>query len=164
MNPTPSVVQPPDQTVCKGTSVAATSLSGTGTTYDWSNGNTAIGLGASATGVLSVPGFTAANGGPSAITGLVTVTPKFTNNSVTCAGPQKTFNLTVNPIPTVSAPSNVSVCDGTAVASVDLTVLGNGTGYNWSNSNTAVGLGSGANGVTSIPSFTASNTSVGHDC
>ena len=59
--------------------------------------------------------------------------------------------------PTVTDPTDVSVCVGSSVAAINFT--GNdlpGVVYNWTNSNTAIGLA--ASGVGTISSFMATNT------
>ncbi|MGV6861709.1 MAG: PKD domain-containing protein [Putridiphycobacter sp.] len=104
----PTVNPLTDQTVCDGDNFTAVSFSGTpatGVTYDWTNNNTTIGLGASGTGNIS--GFTGTNAGTTAQTGLVTVTPTLG----TCVGTPTTFNLIVNPIPVVNAGVDQTVCE-----------------------------------------------------
>jgi gliding motility-associated-like protein len=75
VNPTPTVNNFTNQTVCAGSSNAAVVPTGTvtGTTYSWTNSNPAIGLAASGTG--TIPAFTAVNAGATAITSTITVTP-----------------------------------------------------------------------------------------
>lgn len=53
-----------NQYYCEGATAPLTALTGTvpGTTYNWTNTNTAIGLAASGTG--DIPSFTATNGTP----------------------------------------------------------------------------------------------------
>ena len=80
VNPTPTVNNFTNQTVCAGSSNAAVVPAGTvtGTTYSWTNSNPAIGLAASGTG--TIPAFTAVNAGATAATSTVTVTPVFGGN------------------------------------------------------------------------------------
>jgi hypothetical protein len=94
VNPTPTVTQPANQTVTSGSSTTAVIFSGTvaGTSYAWTNNNTAIGLAASGTG--NIPAFIAVNTTNSPITATITVTPNATNN---CPGAPRTFTITVNP-------------------------------------------------------------------
>ncbi|WP_343063687.1 beta strand repeat-containing protein, partial [Flavihumibacter stibioxidans] len=152
VNPTATVTDPANQTVCNGSSTAAVSFTGavTGTTYSWTNDNTAIGLGASGTG--NIPAFTATNTGTTPITATITVTP--TANS--CIGTPQTFTITVNPTATVTDPANQTVCNGSSTAAVSFTGAVTGTTYSWTNDNTAIGLG--ASGIGNIPAFTAVNT------
>jgi len=155
VNPVPDVVQPSSQALCPGSSTSAVAFSGAvpGTAYSWSNSNTAIGLGASGSG--NIPSFTATNAGTTPITGTITVTPSYTNAGVTCTGTPKNFTITVNPTPTVNAPSNQALCPGSSTSAVAFSGAVAGTVYSWSNSNTAIGLG--ASGSGNIPSFTATN-------
>ncbi|MFM6925724.1 MAG: hypothetical protein ACKOU7_09515, partial [Ferruginibacter sp.] len=155
VNPVPDVVQPSNQTLCNGASTGAVSFSGAvaGTVYSWTNSNTTIGLGASGSG--NIPSFTATNSGTTAVTSTITVTPSYTNAGVTCTGTPQNFTITVNPTPTVVAPSNQTLCSGSSSSLVSFSGAVAGTTYSWTNSNTAIGLG--ASGSGNIPSFTATN-------
>jgi hypothetical protein len=110
VNPTPTVNNPGNQVVCNGSTQAAITLASTfnvtGTTFGWSNSNTAIGLGASGSG--NVPSFTGINTTAAPIVATITVTP--TANS--CVGTPINYTQTVNPQPvfTLSLPP---VCPGT---------------------------------------------------
>ncbi len=85
----PSVNTISDQSVCTGGTFSSINFSGSlGSVYNWTNGNTSIGLAASGTGNIS--GFTSASSGASTIT----VTPSIG----TCIGNAKTFTLTANPV------------------------------------------------------------------
>jgi len=92
-----------------------------------------------------------------------TVTPTTTTTySVTvkdnngCVG-SGVMTLTVNPIPTVNAITNVTVCDGANVAATTFSSNPNGATFSWANSNASIGLS--ASGTGNTPSFTASNAS-----
>lgn len=67
-----------------------------------------------------------------------------------------TFTLTVDPLPTLSDPSDQTVCEGSTTNLVQFS--GNGSAYNWSNDNTSVGLSGSGSG--DIAAFTASGTGV----
>ena len=225
VSPAPVVNAVANQSICAGTVVPITAFSGgtVGTVYNWTNSNTAIGLGANGSG--SLPSFTATNASASPITATITVTP--TNGA--CTGTPITFTITVNgsnttvspnvticsgsntiltadgattyswspptglsattgasvtsdPLvtttytvtgttagctstatvtvtvggnPTVNAVANQTVCAGTNVAAVLFTGGAIGTVYDWTNSNTTIGLG--ASGSGDIPSFTGTN-------
>ena len=71
INAASTVTNPGNIIVDDGDLVTVT-FSGTATTYNWTNSNTAIGLGASGTGDLS---FTATNLGASSIAATIWVTP-----------------------------------------------------------------------------------------
>jgi hypothetical protein len=160
VNPSAQVNDPGDRVFChnENTAIIAFTTNRTGgtTTYSWTNDNTAIGLGAGATG--NIPSFTASNTGTSAITANIEVTPTFTNNGVSCDGTPVTFTITVNPAAQVNDPVDTVFCNaftnGGIAFSTDNT--GGTTTYTWSNNNTSIGLGAGATG--NIPSFTATNT------
>jgi gliding motility-associated-like protein len=144
VNPLPSANQPTDVTVCAGAPVSVILSGSTGATFGWSNDNTAIGLGASGMGNISFNAAGVANQEVAAIT----VIP--IRNG--CQGPPVTFNVTVNPLPTVVDPPNQAVCAGSAFEWVF-----SGTGnpnFNWTNTNTAIGLGASGSGDLS---FTATN-------
>lgn len=146
VNPRPTVNPPGNQVVCAGEQVDVFFAGSGNPIYNWTNTNTAIGLGASGSGDIS---FTAAFVG-NVTTGTITVNA--TENG--CTGPNQAFTITVNPLPLANQPNDVTVCAG-----VNVNVPINGTPgavFNWTNDNTAVGLG--ASGSGSI-NFTATNVS-----
>lgn len=75
VNPTPTVNTVPNQTVCNGSTVGPINFSGpvAGTTFNWTNNNTSIGLAASGSG--NIAAFTATNAGTAPVSATVTVTP-----------------------------------------------------------------------------------------
>ncbi|MBV5336658.1 MAG: hypothetical protein J0653_01210, partial [Deltaproteobacteria bacterium] len=87
----------------------------------------------------------------------ITVTPVFTNGSVSCSGPSESFTITVNPTAQVNDPADRVVCNGSLTTAIPFTTNNSGgtTTYTWVNSNTAIGLGGGATGP--VPAFTATN-------
>ena len=156
INPTPVITQPIAVFVCNGasTSIINFNSSVTGTTYAWTNSNTGIGLAAS--GSTNIPVFTAVNTGNIPVTATITVTPTYSSGSVSCNGSSKTFVITVNPTPTIAAPSDLVVCRGSNTGLITFSGNVSGTTYSWSNSNPAIGLA--ANGNGNIPSFVATNS------
>ncbi len=66
--------------------------------------------------------------------------------------------LNVNPIPTVNAVGNQSLCPGSSTTAVNFTGTVAGTVYNWTNSAPSIGLA--ASGTGNIPSFVAVNTGI----
>lgn len=93
----PTVTAPTDKPFCAGVTTGAIPFSGTGTSYTWTNSNTAIGLAASGTATSAspnIPSFTAANSGSSPITATITITP-----ISGCNGTAQSFTITVNPRP-----------------------------------------------------------------
>ena len=155
INPIPTVNTVTNQSVCAGTTVSLP-FSGfvTGTVYEWTNSNTAIGLAATGTGTLS---YTATNNTSSPITATIIVTPKFTSAGGTCTGNPISFEITVNPTPVVDAIPAQVLCSGSATTAISLTSATTGTAFSWTNSATSVGLAGTGTG-TSIASFTAVNT------
>lgn len=155
VNPTPNVNSVSNSTVCNGTNMAATTLSGTvsGTVYNWTNNNINIGLAASGTG--DVPAFIATNSTTGIISGTVTVTT--TANG--CVGTGTSYTVTVNPTPEVDQPSSQVLCNNTSTAAVTFTNASfpvAGTTYAWTNTNNTIGLAASGNG--NIAAFTATNS------
>ncbi|MBL7828440.1 MAG: gliding motility-associated C-terminal domain-containing protein [Saprospiraceae bacterium] len=152
VNPLPSVNQPNDVTVCAGAPVNVVFSGTSGSTFNWTNDNTAIGLGASGTGNIN---FNSING-TNQETATITVTP--IRNG--CPGIPATFNITVNPTPTMVDPPNITVCSDSPV---DVTFSGSGTNpdYNWTNNNTAIGLGFSGTGDLSFIAGNVTNTTTG---
>jgi gliding motility-associated-like protein len=167
VNPTGQVNQPTSQVVCNGNATAAITFLTTntvgGATYAWTNDTASIGLLASGTG--SIPSFTASNAGTSPVIATITVTPTFTNGSVSCPGPSKTFTITVNPKPIISAISPSAICSGTSFSVTPSSGNGNsvptGTTYTWTvnpNPNVTGQVASSVAGISTI-SQTLTNTS-----
>jgi len=106
VNPTPIVYTPANITVCHGDVVPASLYTSTvaGTTYSWTNSNTAIGLAASGTG--NTPSFTANNTGTGAALANLTVTPSVNN----CAGIPVSYTIMVNPVPMITFSPMPEVC------------------------------------------------------
>ncbi len=152
VNTTPTVNTVTNQVVCNSSPVAAIAFSGLvpGTTYNWTNSNTAIGLGAS--GNINIASFNATNATANPITATITVTP--TSNG--CIGAPTSFTITVNPTPTVNAIANQAVCNGSSTTAITLASIVAGTTYSWSNNAPSIGLA--ASGTTNIASFAVVNT------
>ncbi|HRI62217.1 MAG TPA: hypothetical protein PK228_20895, partial [Saprospiraceae bacterium] len=142
--PVPFINPPADVSVCAGAFVSLPAFTGTNNAnFQWTNSNPAIGLSASGSGNIV---FTAAQV-PSTQTATITVTPMMAD----CAGDPVTFNITVG-VTSADDPPDITVCPGDPV-SVDFT--GNGSSYNWTNNNPAIGLGASGSGNIN---FTASGT------
>jgi hypothetical protein len=154
VNPTAQVNQPANVTTCGGVLTTANFTTTTpGTTYSWTNSNTGIGLAASGTGNIS---FTATAVVVSTVA-TITVTPNYTNNGVSCPGTPKTFTITVNPLPTVNAVGNQTLCSGELTSAVAFTGSLPGTTFNWTNNNPSIGLA--ASGSGNIAAFATVNNS-----
>jgi hypothetical protein len=152
VNPAPNTVTVANQTVCNGAQTTAVTNSGTvaGTSFAWTNDNTSVGLVGSGTG--NIPAFSALNGTNAPVVANITVTPSANG----CTGGSKSFLITVNPTPDVTAVSNQAVCNGAPTAAIIYAGSVNGTTYSWTNDNVSIGLLASGNG--DIPSFTALNT------
>ncbi|MCX6296214.1 MAG: PKD domain-containing protein, partial [Bacteroidetes bacterium] len=85
-----------------------------------------------------------------AMSGTYTVT--VTNGATTCTA---ITTVTVNPLPVITAPANIAVCAGTAIAATNFVSVPAGATYTWSNSNVAIGLT--ATGTGNVPGFTGTN-------
>jgi hypothetical protein len=160
VNPSGQVIDPADQVVCNGSSTStvtfATNNTGGSTTYTWLNNTPAIGLAASGSG--NIPAFTATNSGSAPLVAAITVTPHYTNGSVTCAGIAQVFTITVNPAAQVNDPADQIVCHGGLTNAISFTTV-NSTGittYTWTNNTPGIGLA--ANGSGNIAAFNAINT------
>ena len=145
VNPTPTVNVVANQVVCNRSNTTAVAFTGavTGTVYNWTNNTPSIGLAASGTGDIAA--FAAVNTTQTPVVATITVTPSFTNGGVTCLGTPRTFTITVNPTPIVSATDlfNQRICISDGPVALNATPVG-GT---WS--------GIGVSGFNFIPSATA---------
>lgn len=153
INPKPTLTLPADQTFCSGQASGVQNFSSSlsGTIFNWSNNNTGIGLVASGTG-SSFNSFNTTNTGSSPITGTISVTG--TANG--CAS-TSSYTITVNPNPTVTQPSNQTLCNDYTTSAINFTGSSvSGTTYVWTNNLTSIGLV--ANGTGDIAPFTAINT------
>ncbi len=149
VTPTPDVNTVNDQYFCAGSATTAITFSGSvaGTTYNWTNTNTAIGLAASGSGdILS---FTAANATAAPISGTITVTPV----NGTCIGTPTTFTIWISPAATITGVTEDSVCSPGGV--VNLAAAGSG-GINWFNVST--GGNPVHSGTDYSPNITATTT------
>ena len=92
VNPIPVVDPITNISACPGDPIAASAYTSTpaGSTFEWTNSNTNIGLGAGATG--NTPGFNSTNGTGSSITGTVSVIPTLNG----CVGNPVTYTITVS--------------------------------------------------------------------
>ncbi|MFZ4520569.1 MAG: PKD-like domain-containing protein [Bacteroidales bacterium] len=131
VNPTSTVNTLSNAVYCNGATTTAVTFGSpvAGTTYTWSNSNTAIGLAASGAG--NIASFTATNTGTVQIVATITVTPAANG----CTGTPSSFTITVNPSLPVSitiTPSANNVCAGTSVT-FSSSVINGGTppAYQW---------------------------------
>jgi len=158
VNPAPQVTKPTDLFVCNGSFTTAINFAGTGTSYNWTNNNTAIGLAASGTGDIAA--FVATNPGSAPVLATITVTPTHTNGGLSCVGLPQTFTITVNPAGQLNKPIDLVVCNNIATPAINFTTTNSGgiTTYSWTNDNTSIGLP--ILGTGDIGSFSASNSGI----
>jgi gliding motility-associated-like protein len=151
VNPSPTVTNPGNQTICPGQASTVVNFSGTsGAIFNWINDNTNTGL-TNANGSNTIPSFNGVNTGTTNNVSTISVTPSLG----TCIGTPVNFTITVSPPPTVSTPTNQTLCNGQNTTAI--TFSGSATTYSWVNDNTATGLA--GNGTGNIASFLATNTS-----
>jgi gliding motility-associated-like protein len=157
INPVSTVDALPNQFYCNSDVTTAVAFTGTGTSYNWANNNPDNGLALS--GVGTILPFTATNTTFQPINGLITVTPIYTLNNVSCPGTPGAFSILVNPSGQINSINDITSCNGAPVNPILFTTsnIGGSTDYSWSNDNPAIGLGSSDNNVTSIGSFIATN-------
>lgn len=153
INPTPQVDAIADQTLCVNSPSSEVVISGTGTSYNWTNNNTGIGAVANGVDVVSIFNSTNITNGP--LSGVFTVTPIYTTANVSCPGPAITFEITVLPLPAVNSITDASICNNTLMPEIDYS--GVFTQTIWNNDNDAIGLS--ASGFGGIPSFVGINPS-----
>jgi PKD repeat protein len=101
IDPLPTVTDPIDQNVCEGGVTNLVQFSGSGSTYTWTNDNTAVGLVGSGSG--DIASFTATDLGVATIS----VIPDLNG----CLGTPQTFTITVNALPVVSQSNYSTVCE-----------------------------------------------------
>jgi gliding motility-associated-like protein len=160
VNPTPVVNPLANVTVCNGSNTPVVSFAGTGTSYNWSNNNNTIGLVPSGTG-LSLASFQAINQSTQSVNALITVTPNFTANGVTCPGNNTTFTIFVSPTPDVLAPANQVVCNGLPTTAVTFNGSVANTTYNWTNSIPSIGiLGTGTGNIAAFNAVNNGNAAI----
>lgn len=143
--PPPTVQNPGPQELCPGESLMVVFDGTVNPTFNWTNTNTAIGLGASGTGNIN---FTAANV-MGVQTGLVTVVPEEGG----CVGAPETFSITVFPAPVMTQPGNVTQCLSGQPVLVSFNSITPGmVTYSWTNDNPAIGLpASGMGNINFMP-------------
>ena len=134
------------------------------TTGNYCSGNTNVVTGvATPGGVFSYNGSDASSINPS--TGVITGGVAGTTYQITyttpvgiCQSVSAPISVTVNTTPTVSAVSGQTVCQGANFSTINFTGT-SGSTFNWTNSNSTIGVGSTGSG--NITSFAASGTTPG---
>jgi len=150
VNPTTSVNTVANAAFCGGIPVTGVNFSSpvAGTTYSWTS-DVNVGFGTSGTG--NIPAYTTISTNTTPLVATVTVTPSVGS----CAGPSKTFTVTVNPSPTVNTIANTAYCNAAPGSAITFSSPVTGTTYTWTSS---VNIGFGVSGTGNIPTYTATNT------
>ena len=136
VNPIPVVIPPADDVIyCDGTAVPAYTFQGnvTGATYYWlqTNYNDYPVNGLPQDGYNVIPAFTAENKTNEPIVLEYAITPTFEYLGTVCEGDTEYFTITINPVPTMYAVSNVIVCDGEDVDIMFTASTFPNTMYDW---------------------------------
>ncbi len=152
VNPVPIIDTIPNQSLCAGETTSPINFNGNivGTSFNWTNNNTTIGLAANGNG--NITSFTAINNGTTIDTALITVTPSLNG----CNGISTSFTIIVAPVPTIDTVASQSLCNNDTTAAINFSGNTPGAVYNWTNDNTSIGLA--ASGSGNINAFTATNT------
>lgn len=136
--PTPGSNSP----ICDGTNLNLTAAPVAGATYSWTGPNTF----SSSLQNPTIVGASALSAGTYSLT--VTVGG--------CTSLVGTTSVVVNPLPTVTGLLSPLVCNGATVAGTSFTSSPGGATFNWTNSNTSIGIP--ASGAGNVPTFTATNS------
>ena len=148
VDPGPTVDSIADITVCTEDSINVSFTGSAGATFSWTNDNPAIGLPASGNGDISILSALVTS------TEIATIT--VTASESGCTGPSQTFTITVNPIPVLNYPGNVSVCTG---QQVNIPLNGTtGAVFDWTNSNPGIGLPASGTGDLSFTADTVAGS------
>ncbi|OCX51945.1 hypothetical protein BEL04_18265 [Mucilaginibacter sp. PPCGB 2223] len=146
VNPTPTVTSVATATICNSTVQNYTITSNvSGTTYTWSRpavtgiSNAAVSGQTSNTITESLINTT-----PAPVNAVYTIIPSANG----CDGPAFTYTITVNPTPTVTSATSVTICNNTA-QNYAITGTVSGTTYSWSRAAVAGISNAAVNGQTS---------------
>jgi len=155
IKPTPTLGNIANQTYCPGATINAINFNSSpaGATVNWTNSNTSIDLAANGSG--NIPSWTA----PSNVTGVdvvgnIQATPTLNG----CAGNNLNFSISIKPTPILDPINDVYACPGSTVNVPTFSSTPTGT-FNWTNNNTAIGVG--ASGTGNINPYTAPSNSTG---
>ncbi|RYY40519.1 MAG: T9SS type A sorting domain-containing protein [Chitinophagaceae bacterium] len=113
-----------NQEYCDGVVTAPIAFTGTAPSYNWSNDNTAIGLGASSNGT-NLPSFTTQNAGPGTQYAYITVVPQGNGSSTCTASKGMKFRIRVNFCPPITQVGDTNGGDATARTASTMTLSPN---------------------------------------
>ncbi len=152
VSPAPTMGQPANASACGGSTVNIAFAGTPGAVFEWTNNNPNVGLALSGSGNIS---FVSAN--PEAVEVATIVVQPVLNG---CAGPARTFTITIRPTPEVIFPGDRAVCGGDPVSVTFSSPSGNPT-YTWLNNNPAIGLGASGTGNINFTSAIVGSPQVG---
>jgi len=147
VNAAPSIVSSTPASACGSSSLTlgASASAGTVSWYTAPTGGTALATGTSyTTGVLSA-----------------TTTYYAETSNGSCTSTRVAVQATINPIPTVNAPSTQNFCTGQSSGVISFTGSSTSSSYAWANNNTTIGLAaSGSGNITSFTPNVAGNATI----
>ncbi|MDN4166878.1 PKD domain-containing protein [Cytophagales bacterium LB-30] len=157
VKPIPVINDPADIYLCPGESITppAFSASLSGGTFSWSITTSSLTIGATS-GTGNMPLVTA-NANSDGVNKTSTVTINYTLNG--CLAASETFSIIVKPKPVTTAVSDIIVCPGETVEALFNSNVSGAT-FNWTNTNTNIGLpasGSGNISYTAPENLTGSS-------
>jgi hypothetical protein len=155
VKPIPDVNPTADQTLCNGVATTTVNFTGSlsGTTFDWTNDLSTVGIAATGTG--DIMSFTATNATSANQVAEIVVTPVLNG----CYGPADTFTYTVKPTPTLTSPTNGGfICDNTTFNYTATTAVSGATFEWFRDVMTGDVAAAVASGTTNVISETFDNT------
>lgn len=161
VKPTPVLLPILNDSMCPAiTNVPASNFTTVpaGSTINWNNTNTTIGLAAG--GIGNYFSFTPINNGSTNQVATISATPTLNG----CVGLPQSYTIKIFPKPITVVPANSEACPAATVNSIAFSSIPNdpATIYAWTHSNANVGLSQGSASIvnaSSTNSFTATNTS-----
>ncbi|MBI2281986.1 MAG: PKD domain-containing protein [Bacteroidetes bacterium] len=129
--------------VCEGDTIFLNASTIAGAAYSWTGPNAFTSTQQNPMIINATP----------AMSGTYTVT--VSDSSVNCPGNPDSTIIVVDPLPTVTVPTNINVCSNEIVAATNFISSPTGGTFSWTNDNTSIGIG--ASGVGNIPAFNAIN-------
>jgi hypothetical protein len=154
VNPVPVVTAVADISACPAVDFIAVHYTSSvgGSTFNWTNSNTVIGLPASGSGDISSY-IAPTNNSGSVITGNISVTA----TASACVSNPVTFKINIKPTPVITPQGNLTICPADIVAPSAFTSNTTGETYAWTNTNILIGLA--ASGTGSITAYAAPGNS-----
>jgi gliding motility-associated-like protein len=154
VQPQPQLISSKIQEVCSNVSIGYIPVSNlAGTNFTWSRASK-NGIANSASSGVGIIGESLIN----RTTQPIVVTYQITMNNANACSNIDSINVTVKPSPTVNIMSDQLVCKDARTQAIQFTSVQPNTIFNWTNTETGIGLA--ASGTGNIPSFIATNSGV----